>query len=60
MAPQLKSAIDTLIQSNKVVVFMKVRSCSSSSSCEPMTTGCGAQVACSLQAAAHQLQQAHV
>lgn len=25
MAPQLKSAIDTLIQSNKVVVFMKVR-----------------------------------
>lgn len=27
MAPQLKSAIDTLIQSNKVVVFMKVSSC---------------------------------
>ena len=24
MAPQLKSAIDNLIQSNKVVVFMKV------------------------------------
>lgn len=27
MAPQLKTAIDNLIQSNKVVVFIKVRRC---------------------------------